>query len=234
MLNERTSEILEALVQDFINTGEPISSGWLYDHYDFGIKPAMIRLELEQLFNDGFLEQPHHAAGRIPSNKGYDFFAKKVLAEEDGSTGAFEQSLRNFLGNGNWPDLVGEMSAGLKLLSVANSAAEHGSFKEGLDNLIENLEWESPEELKSVVKDFVEIDERLNHLGKEIFNLNSPSVFIGKKSPVTKSECLSVVMGSYDSGKGKVALFAIGPKRMNYKKTLKTFKNLKNGRNNKK
>lgn len=230
MLTERGENILQALVQGFINTGEPISSGWLYEHCDFGIKPAMIRLELEQLFNEGFLEQPHHAAGRVPSDLGYEFLAKKTLAEaeESGVVGVFERSLNNFFNKRAWPDFVGEMSAGLGLLSVVSAADERESFKEGLDNLINGLEWRSPEEVKSVIRDFVEIDERLNKIGKEIFAMDSPSVFIGRKSPITKSGCLSVVMGSYESGGGKIALLAIGPKRMDYKKTLKTFKNLKN------
>jgi transcriptional regulator of heat shock response len=53
-----------------------------------------------------------------------------------------------------------------------------------------------------------------------------PNVFIGKKSPVTKSENLSVVGGNYDVGGVTISIFAIGPKRMDYKKTIRIFKNL--------
>ena len=83
-MNERTAQILEAAIQGFINTGEPVSSGWLFDHYDFGIKPAMIRLELDKLEDDGYLEQPHHSAGRVPTDVGYEFFAKQLLSTVPG------------------------------------------------------------------------------------------------------------------------------------------------------
>ncbi len=45
-MTDRTAQIFEAAIQEFINTGDPVSSGLLYDRYDFGIKPAMIGLSL--------------------------------------------------------------------------------------------------------------------------------------------------------------------------------------------
>ena len=53
-----------------------------------------------------------------------------------------------------------------------------------------------------------------------------PQVFIGKKSPVTKSENLSVIGGNYRVGDAMVSIFAIGPKRMDYKKTIRVFRSL--------
>ena len=83
MLTERGEQILQAVIQGFIDTKEPISSGWLYDQYDFGIKPAMIRLELDALENDGYLEQPHHSAGRVPTDEGYELFVRHILAAQE-------------------------------------------------------------------------------------------------------------------------------------------------------
>ena len=74
MLTERGEQILQAVIQGFIDTKEPVSSGWLYNKYDFGIKPAMIRLELDALTQGGYLEQPYHSAGRVPSDAGYEAF----------------------------------------------------------------------------------------------------------------------------------------------------------------
>ena len=48
-MTERTEQILEAAIQEFIAAGEPVSSGLLFQKYEFGIKPAMIRLELDAL-----------------------------------------------------------------------------------------------------------------------------------------------------------------------------------------
>src|SRR3989338_10924172 len=76
---DRTADILEAVIEEFINGGEPVSSSHLYKRHNFGIKPAMIRLELEKLADEGFLEQPHHSAGRVPTDRGYEFFAERAL-----------------------------------------------------------------------------------------------------------------------------------------------------------
>src|SRR5580700_8422643 len=81
-MNERTSQILEAAIQEFIDSGEPVSSGRLYEQYDFGIKPAMIRLELDALEEEGYLQQPYHSAGRIPTDRGYEFYAARALAAQ--------------------------------------------------------------------------------------------------------------------------------------------------------
>jgi transcriptional regulator of heat shock response len=227
-MHQRALEILDAVVQGFINEGEPISSGWLYARHDFGIKPAMIRLELEQLSEDGFLEQPYHSAGRIPSDRAYEFFAERVLEQNDQTAGesVFLNSLRSLFEKRAWPTVVRQMSDELHLLSIANDARRGISYKEGLDDLIESMPRATQEEIASVVKDFVELDGRLAKISGGLSNMTEPRVFVGKKSPVTKSECLAVVMGN--CGDNKVFLLAIGPKnKMDYKKTIKVFRGLK-------
>lgn len=233
----RTTDILEALIEDFISGGEPVSSSHLYKRHDFGIKPAMIRLELEKLADEGFLEQPHHSAGRVPTDRGYEFFAERALVAEMARptrhesmsdsgrhAGNVRHIFRSMLAHRALPELVSELSDELGLLSVGRDRTS--LYKEGLDNLVENLNWLSNEEITSVVKDFVEIDERLARVAEKLSPKDEPKVFVGKKSPVTKSENLTVVMRSYDSDGGHVLLLAIGPKRMDYRKTLEVFRNL--------
>jgi len=223
---------LDAVVEGFISEGEPISSGWLYARHDFGIKPAMIRLELEQLSDNGFLEQPYHSAGRIPSDRGYEFFAERVLEEADWGIGGsiFLNNLRRLMERRAWPELAERLSDDLRLLGVAGDARHGVLCKEGLDNLIENMGRASQDEIKSVIKDFVELDERLRKFGEKFGDLAEPKVFVGEKSPVTRSKSLAVVAGNCGD---EVFLLAIGPKnKMDYKKTIKVFKNLKGNRKN--
>lgn len=220
----RTADILEAVVDGFIDTGEPVSSGWLYERYDFGIKPAMIRLELEELSSRGFLEQPHHSAGRIPSDKGYEFFAERVL-EQDRGLGS--KALRQMLLRGSLPDLAEELASELGLLSVAAQPEKKSFYQEGLEELVEHMDPAELEDVKLVIRDFVGIEERLERIASKLQKMEAtPKVFVGKKSPITKSPKLSVVMGSYDHEGDRVLLFAIGPRRMDYRKTINVFRNL--------
>ena len=231
-MNQRTGQILEAAIQEFIDTGEPVSSGWLYKEYDFGIKPAMIRLELDTLEEEGYLEQPYHSAGRVPTDKGYEFFAEKVLGAGVGAAAGGEKShhdgLKNLFEQHQWASLMGKLSTELGLLSVAADLARDMVYKTGLEQLVNNLDWEDRTALRSVIRDFEGVDERLAGAAGKMGDAttNGPQVFIGKKSPVTRSENLSVVCGNYRVGDTTISIFAIGPKRMDYKKTIGIFRSL--------
>jgi transcriptional regulator of heat shock response len=220
MLTERGEQILNAVIQGFIDTREPVSSGWLYDQYDFGIKPAMIRLELDTLEDEGYLEQPHHSAGRVPTDAGYELFVRRILAEQEAALRA--TALRQMFLRSAWEDLTGELSSELGILGVV--AAENMVYKTGLEQLIDNLDVSDREGIRSVIHDFEAVDERAPRAGERIGF--GPQVFIGKKSPVTKSESLAVVGCNYKIGNATVSVFAIGPKCMDYKKAIRIFKNL--------
>jgi heat-inducible transcriptional repressor len=224
-MTDRTAQILEAAIQEFINTGDPVSSGLLYDNYDFGIKPAMIRLELDELEDQGYLEQPHHSAGRVPTNSGYEFFAKRMLGMSAPSTPATKQNdLHLLLKEQAWPDLLNELSAQLGLLSVAADLARESVYKAGLQHLIDHLDWQDQSGIRSVIHDFEDVDDRLPRAAEKMGI--GPQIFIGKISPVTSSDNLSVVGGNYQIGDATISIFAIGPKRMDYKKVIRIFKNL--------
>ena len=224
-MNERMAQILEAAVQGFIATGEPVSSGWLYDHYAFGIKPAMIRLELDTLEDEGYLAQPHHSAGRVPTDAGYEFFAGRLLGAARPAAESRERALRELLEERAWPDLLSRLSDELGLLGVVADLTRDAVYKAGLDALVNGLEWEDRGELRSVIRDFEEVDERAPRAAQKL-GAGGPRVFIGRKSPVTKSESLSVVGGNYQVGNATVSIFAIGPKRMDYRKAIRIFRAL--------
>jgi transcriptional regulator of heat shock response len=221
-MDERTTRILEAAIEEFINTGEPVSSGLLYEKYDFGIKPAMIRLELDALEEDGYLEQPYHSAGRVPTDAGYEFFAKQMLGANLPTTRAHSLPFSN--DREALPGLLEELSAELGLLSVAADLTRALVYKAGLEALVDRLDWRDREEIRSVIHDFEEVDERLQRVAEKVGE--GPKIFIGRKSPVTRSEYLSVVGGNYRIGNAEVSIFAIGPKRMDYRKVIRIFKGL--------
>ena len=222
-MNDRSVAILEAAIGEFINTGEPVSSAMLYENYDFGIKPAMIRLELEALEREGFLEQPHHSAGRSPTDKGYEFFAERALRIQPGQD-ANKNGIRNLFEKSAWHDLLSEFSSELGILGVIADFANNAVYKMGLEGLVARLDCEDRCEISSVIRDFEEMDEQLPRATKKIGD--GPKVFVGKKSPVTKSENLSVVGGNYKIRGAEVTILAIGPKRMDYRKTIRIFRNL--------
>lgn len=82
MLNERKKKILQAIIELYINTAEPVSSNAILESYDLDCSSATIRNEMMELEHLGFLEKPHTSSGRIPSEKGYRFYVDELLNDE--------------------------------------------------------------------------------------------------------------------------------------------------------
>ncbi len=83
MLEERKKKILQAIVDEYINTAEPVSSGVIEKKYRLGCSSATIRNEMVELEKTGYLEKPHTSSGRVPSAKGYRFYVDELIKEDD-------------------------------------------------------------------------------------------------------------------------------------------------------
>ena len=77
MLSVRHFEILHAIVQDYIETGEPVTSRTIARRHP--LSPASIRNMMAELAEDGYLSQPHTSAGRIPTEKAFQSFARTLV-----------------------------------------------------------------------------------------------------------------------------------------------------------
>lgn len=82
MLTQRMIDILKAIVDEFVATAEPVGSKTLVDKYRLPYSSATIRNDMAQLETLGYLEKPHTSAGRIPSNKGYQFYCEHLLKKD--------------------------------------------------------------------------------------------------------------------------------------------------------
>lgn len=222
VIKDRTADILMAAVNGFIKTGLPVSSEWLYENYDFGIKPAMIRLELNALSGAGYLEQPHHAAGRVPTDKGYEFYAKNLVSGDIPANCA--RPLINLFERRAWPEFLSKFSEELEILAAASVFPQRAVYKSILTNLIERLDWPATE-LRSLIRDFENLEERLTAMRNAAAD-EEVKIFIGRKSPVTQSENLAVMAAGYNLDGNRVFVCAIGPKEMDYRKTAGVMKGL--------
>ena len=81
-MDERKKTILRAITDDYISTAEPVGSRTIAKKYSLGVIPATIRNEMADLEDEGYLEQPHTSAGRVPSTKGYRFYVDSLMDRE--------------------------------------------------------------------------------------------------------------------------------------------------------
>ena len=73
-LDQRKAAILRAVVQQYIETAQPVGSSTVSAREDVAVSSATIRNDMTQLERDGYLVQPHTSAGRVPTEKGYRYF----------------------------------------------------------------------------------------------------------------------------------------------------------------
>lgn len=82
LLTQRMVDILKAIVDEFVSTAEPVGSKTLVDKYKLPYSSATIRNDMAVLEELGYLEKPHTSAGRIPSNKGYQYYCEHLLKKD--------------------------------------------------------------------------------------------------------------------------------------------------------
>lgn len=82
-LDERKEKILKAIIQNYLETGEPVGSRTISKYSDLKLSSATIRNEMSDLEELGYIIQPHTSAGRIPSDKGYRFYVDQLIHEKE-------------------------------------------------------------------------------------------------------------------------------------------------------
>ncbi|MDO4294906.1 MAG: heat-inducible transcriptional repressor HrcA [bacterium] len=82
-LDERKVQILKAIIQNYLETGEPVGSRTISKASGLKLSPATIRNEMSDLEELGYIIQPHTSAGRIPSDKGYRFYVDQLMEEKE-------------------------------------------------------------------------------------------------------------------------------------------------------
>ncbi len=82
-LDERKLKILQAVVRNYLETGEPVGSRTISKYTDLNLSSATIRNEMADLEELGYILQPHTSAGRIPSDKGYRLYVDNMMREKE-------------------------------------------------------------------------------------------------------------------------------------------------------
>src|SRR5213082_493790 len=109
---DRSKRVLAALVREYIASGEPVASSLLVTAAGLGISSATVRSILARLENEGFVQQPHTSAGRIPTDRGYRFYVDLLLDTKrpNRMAQAVEARLRKGHGDGLLDSLLPSVS----------------------------------------------------------------------------------------------------------------------------
>lgn len=96
MLDDRKAAILHAVVQEYIQTAQPVGSGRIASAPGVEVSSATVRNEMVQLEEQGYLAQPHTSAGRVPTDKGYRFFVDRIRESDPRLAPADRATIREF------------------------------------------------------------------------------------------------------------------------------------------
>lgn len=89
-LDNRKKEILKSIINEYVTSAEPVSSGNIIKKYPINLSSATIRNEMVELEKLGYIEKPYLSSGRIPSNLGYRYFVNELIKEEISEEGILD------------------------------------------------------------------------------------------------------------------------------------------------
>lgn len=92
-LDERKTKILQAIIKNYLDTGEPVGSRTISKYTDLNLSSATIRNEMADLEELGYIVQPHTSAGRIPSDKGYRFYVDTMMQKQEKEVAELKEML---------------------------------------------------------------------------------------------------------------------------------------------
>ena len=78
-VGDRRKDLLRIVIQEYVDTAQPVASQAIADKYNLGISPATIRNDMAALERDGLLTHPHTSAGRVPTDAGYRYFVRYLV-----------------------------------------------------------------------------------------------------------------------------------------------------------
>ncbi|CAI9386156.1 heat-inducible transcriptional repressor HrcA [Microbacterium sp. T2.11-28] len=203
MVSERGLQVLRAIVQDYVDTNEPVGSKSIVDRHQFGVSAATIRNDMALLEDEELITAPHTSSGRVPTDKGYRVFVDH-LAELRPLTGAQRSAIASFLdGPVDLDDLLVRTVRSLTQLTGQVAIVQYPSFARANVSHVEFVHLGASRVVVIVVTDTGRVSQRLAFLRDEL-----------SESDVTrvKSDIAAFVTGkSVRDGAQAVAEFLAGP-----------------------
>jgi transcriptional regulator of heat shock response len=231
MISDRQIRLLNAIINEYINTSEPVGSVEVVKKYNLKYSPATARNEMSELKELGFLEMVHTSSGRVPTAMAYRLFLDQIMEESEMPV-LQEVSMKQRL----WPSrfefdrllrqAVLSLSENVKELIIGTANEGHVTCA-GMVNILDHKEfWDI-----DVARTALNLLDRYELL-EEIFN-KSPygeevRTVIGTEIGIEKLENCAFVFSSYQAGNKSGYISVFGPARLKYDNVIPAVRYTKN------
>lgn len=232
-LTARQTQILKALIDEYIETAAPVGSEALDKKYNLGVSPATIRNEMVALTKLNYLRQPHTSAGRVPTPTAMKFYIDQLMDEKQMSL-ADEVKTKEDVWDSR-RDLNALMEEATKSLSertnsLAVSAIDDGKvWHAGYHNIFDNPEFSDLEACSSLFSFLEEVQMVQELFFQRSQGLSPIEVLFGEELGWRGFSPIGVVTTHFNFRGQHGAIGIIGPIRLHYPTvipTLRYFKNL--------
>jgi heat-inducible transcriptional repressor len=167
MVSERGLQVLRAIVQDYVDTREPVGSKAIVERHAFGVSAATIRNDMALLEDEELIAAPHTSSGRVPTDKGYRVFVDH-LAELRPLTQAQRSAIASFLeGPGDLDDVLVRTVRALTQLTGQVAIVQYPSFARANVTHVELVQLGGGRMLVIVVTDTGRVSQRLIFVGDD-------------------------------------------------------------------
>ena len=219
-ITPRQARILAAIVKEYTTNPEPVGSEALEEKYRFGLSSATIRNEMKALEKEGFIQQPHTSAGRVPTDIGYRYFITELMKHVELSN---REQMRLRLELKQLAHQHNELSRSItRILADASDSAAFALLPEASSSsgMAKIVSSDLGTEQVKAVADFLDnIEQRSRALSLKVSD--EVQTFIGRDSPIPLSEDVSMIVSSVELPDGKKGVVGIvGSKRMKYAKNI--------------
>ncbi|KRB37728.1 heat-inducible transcriptional repressor HrcA [Microbacterium sp. Root180] len=167
MVSERGLQVLRAIVEDYVDTREPVGSKAIVERHAFGVSAATIRNDMALLEDEELIAAPHTSSGRVPTDKGYRVFVDH-LAEVRPLSPAQRTAITSFLdGPGDLDDVLARTVRALTQLTGQVAIVQYPSFSRANVTHVELVQLGGGRMLVIVVTDTGRVSQRLAHVRDE-------------------------------------------------------------------
>ncbi len=225
-LTNRQVDILKSVVEEFIETSEPVGSATVERKYNLDVSPATIRTEMSKLTQLGYLKKPHPSAGRMPTSMGLKYYVRNLMDPEKLSVaqevGVKEKiwehrhQFEDFL-----EEATKELSRRTQALALATTL--DGEFiSHGMANLLDYREFFDIDVTKTVLT-LIDKDDYWVKIVKRTFSNEVEQPFyllIGEDLEREFLEPCGFVYQTYEAAPHRGVIGVIGPARLPYSKVV--------------
>lgn len=225
-LSERQKELLRSIIEEYIDTAQPVGSEAIVEKYSLGVSPATVRNEMVRLTSDGFLAQPHTSAGRIPTSIGLKFYIKELMHEQSIPVKDEVQIKENLWDHRfHFHRLLRQATKELseKAGTIAVAATEEGDiYQSGAYSILDMPEFYDIDLTKTILM-LADREEMLSEiLGRAVIN-EPVVVMLGDDLGSQYLEYCGFVAAPFGSGKKNAGVIGVlGPTRMAYPRVVPT------------